>query len=73
MKHYFSIMFLFILCNTIADGQTNANIPGPQNVLVVYNSNSGISDSVKTYYQQARGIPGANVARLDDLTEESFS
>ncbi len=62
---YFSVLFL--LCFNIAEvqAQTYANIPGPENVLVVYNLNSSVSDSVANYYITARGIPAANVVGLD--------
>lgn len=39
---------LFFLCINFAEAQTNAGIPDASTVLVVYNGNSGISDSVKT-------------------------
>lgn len=41
----------------MTEAQTNANIPGPENVLVVYNINSSIEDSVMQYYVASRGIP----------------
>jgi len=69
-KICFFIVSLF-LCYNIAEAQTYANIPGPENVLVVYKVPTSsqdtlglISDSVKTYYVNARGIPTANVIGL---------
>lgn len=68
---YFSVLFL--LCFNIAEvqAQTYANIPGPENVLVVYklpdpnNPADTISRAIKNYYVTARGIPGVNVVGLD--------
>lgn len=57
MKHLIITCLLFLLCFNLAEAQTNANIPGPENVLVVYNLNSGVSDSVMQYYINARNIP----------------
>lgn len=67
MKHIILSYFFFLLCyHNIADGQTNANIPGPENVLVVYNRNVALSDSIMHYYVNARGIPyPTNVVELD--------
>ena len=57
-KLYFFIVSLF-LCYNIAEAQTPtyASVPGPENVLVVYNSLSDTSKLVKYYYVNARGIP----------------
>lgn len=57
MKHLIITCLLFLLCYNLAEAQTNANISGPENVLVVYNLNSGVSDSVMQYYINARNIP----------------
>lgn len=67
MKKFLWIAVLFLQCFKIAEvqAQTYANIPGPENVLVVYNLNSSVSDSVANYYVTARGIPGTNVVGLD--------
>lgn len=67
MKKLLFPLVLFSLCVTITKAQTNANVPGPENVLVVYNLNSSVSDSVKNYYLAARNIPGVNVVELDSL------
>jgi hypothetical protein len=56
-------LFLF-LCYNLAEAQTNANIPGPENVLVVYNENSDTSVMIKDYYVEARGIPSSNIFPL---------
>ena len=61
MKQFLLFSILYFLCYTLAEAQTYANIPGPENVLLVYNLNSGISDSVKIYYRDARGIPASNI------------
>lgn len=76
MKHFYVSCFLFFLCSTIADAQNYMNIPGPENVLVVYKApvvNDSVSYKVMEYYKTARGIPEANIVGLDDLTEESYS
>ena len=64
MKHILLLCFFFLLCYNVIEAQTYANIPGPENVLVVYKVPTSfqdtlgrISDSVKTYYVNARGIP----------------
>ncbi len=64
MKHLIFPCFVFLLCFNLAEAQTNANIPSPANVLVVYNSNSGVSDSVKNYYRDACNIPNSNIVPL---------
>ena len=72
MKHFlFSILFLF-LCFNVAEAQTPPNIPGPENVLVVYkvpvdttDSLGMISVAIKNYYVNARNIPGSNVLGLE--------
>lgn len=71
MKHFFVFCFFFFLCYyNIADGQTNANIPGPENVLVVYrapeNESDTLSQAIMEYYVNVRGIPiSTNVLPLD--------
>lgn len=65
MKHFFLFCFFFLLCFSIAEAQTNANIPSPENVLVVYNANSDTSEMIMEYYVEARGIPSPlNVLQL---------
>lgn len=36
MKHFIVFCYSFLLCFNMAEAQTNANIAGPENVLVVY-------------------------------------
>lgn len=65
MRHILILaLFVLIYCS-IAEAQTYANAPGPENVLVVWNSNSLVSDSVKNYYRDARGIPSSNIVPLN--------
>ena len=80
MKHFlFSVIFIF-LCLNLAEAQTNANISGPENVLVVYKQPSSptdtlgwISDSIKNYYQNARGIPEINIVPLNSLISHNIT
>ena len=66
MKNFLYLCLFFLLCYNIAEAQTNVNIPGPENVLVVYNKNVALSDSIMHYYVNARGIPyPSNVVELD--------
>lgn len=48
-------------------GQTNYN-----DVLVVVNSNSPISDQVGTYFASSRNIPASNIARVSVSTNEEI-
>lgn len=64
MKSFFIISFLFLLCAISLNSQTNANIPGPENVLVVFNANNQTSIDIKDYYQNARYIPESNLVPL---------
>jgi hypothetical protein len=57
MKSFFIISFFILFCAISLKAQTNANIPGPENVLVVYNANSDTSEMIMEYYVEARGIP----------------
>jgi len=59
MKHLFFLSLFLFLCSIIAEAQTNENIPGPENVLVVYNENSDTSEMIMEYYVNARGIPSS--------------
>lgn len=80
MKHFlFSVIFIF-LCLNQAEAQTNANISGPENVLVVYKQPSSptdtlgwISDSIKNYYQNSRGIPEINIVPLNNLISHNIT
>jgi hypothetical protein len=71
MKNFLYLCLFFLLCYNIAEAQTNVNIPGPENVLVVYNKNVALSDSIKNYYKNARNIPESNIVELTlpDSTE----
>jgi uncharacterized protein (TIGR03790 family) len=60
MRNCFFFLFLSFLCISNTKAQTNANVAGPENVLVVYKNNSGISDSIMQYYTNARDIPASN-------------
>ena len=67
MKYFFILCFFFLLCYNVTEAQTYANIPGPENVLVVYkkpvdqfDTLGNISQAVMNYYVNARGIPGVN-------------
>lgn len=65
MRQFLFVTVLSLLCFEIADvlAQTNATIPGPENVLVVYrlpdpnDQADTISRAIKDYYVNARGIP----------------
>ena len=57
MRHILSSLLILLFGYTLIQAQTNANIAGPENVLVVYNSNSSIQDSVMQSYITARNIP----------------
>ena len=69
MKSFFFISFLFLIYVISLKAQTNTNIPGPENVLVVYNSNSSISYLIKEYYKTARNIPTSNIFGLNRLID----
>ncbi|NCQ18358.1 MAG: hypothetical protein COZ80_00650 [Ignavibacteria bacterium CG_4_8_14_3_um_filter_37_9] len=68
MKHVLLFCFFFFLCLNIVEAQTNANIAGTENVLVVYrgpvNESDTISQGVKNYYQNAHNIPNKNIVGL---------
>jgi len=69
MKNLLHFCFFFFLCYNIAIAQTPtfADPPRPEHVLVVYNSNSTLSDSVMQYYKGARQIPNSNIVELTEL------
>jgi hypothetical protein len=69
MKTLITFFFLFVLNNNtiLSQEPTDAGIPDANHVLVVYNSNSLVSDSVMQYYVAARGIPVSNICPLDSL------
>lgn len=70
MKKLLFSLVLFLLCVTIAEAQTYANAPGPENVLVVYklpdpnNPTDTISRAIMDYYTTARNIPAVNVVGI---------
>lgn len=62
---HFFILSLFLFAVQIqAQIPTDAGIPDANQVLVVYNSNSLVSDSVMQYYVDARNIPSSNIVPL---------
>ena len=73
MKHLFIISILFLMYFADLAAQTNANIPSPENVLVVYYRNSTASDSIKSYYQDKRDIPGVNICPLYNFPDTSIT
>lgn len=83
MKNFLFFALLLLFCNNFIEAQqipTNAGIPRPENVLVVYKVQSdpvdtlgAISDSVKEYYRLARGIPAVNICPLDSLTSQTYT
>jgi hypothetical protein len=63
----FLFLFPFLVLYTIsikAQTPTFADPPGPEHVLVVYNTQSDTSLLVANYYKDARNIPGINVVEL---------
>lgn len=70
---FFSIFFLIVVA-VHSQVPTDAGIPEANHVLVVYNGNSLVSDSVMQYYVAARGIPyPQNVVRLDSLINKDIT
>jgi len=63
MKLSLLSLVLIILYTVIIEAQepTYANVPGPENVLVVYNADSDTSILVKNYYRDSRNIPAVNI------------
>jgi len=62
---YIFLSFLsFLTVQSYSQEPTDAGIPDANHVLVVYNSNSSVSDSVKNYYRDARNIPASNIVPL---------
>jgi len=60
-------ILLIALIPSAGLGQTNYN-----DVLVVINSNSPISDSVGTYFASSRNVPTSNIARISVSTDEEI-
>lgn len=81
MKQFLLVIVLFIPCFMIGEvqAQTYANIPLPENVLVVYklpdpnNEADTLSRAVKDYYKTARGIPVSNIFGLDSLVSHNIT
>jgi len=80
MKQFIFITFIIFFCFNAVNAQTNANISGPENVLVVYrppidqNDSIGIvSQAIKNYYVNERGIPNSNVVPLNDLISHDIN
>lgn len=69
MKYFAAVFFTVLLCLNMTEAQTPtyAGLPGPENVLVVYNSLDQTSTDVKNYYQLKRGIPENNICPLISL------
>jgi len=60
------VFFLLIIINfntVFAQNPTFASEPTPENVLVVFNKNNAISDSIKNHYVLVRNIPDVNIVR----------
>ncbi len=72
MKQLLTIIIVIFFIGKLVQAQTYANIAGPENVLVVWNGNSEVSDSVQQYYVEQRNIPGSNVVRLDSLVSKNI-
>lgn len=64
MKKLLISLMLILSCCNVTEAQTYANIPGPENVLVVYKMYSDVSDSVMEYYVNVRNIPASNIVPL---------
>jgi uncharacterized protein (TIGR03790 family) len=61
MKRFIIISLFFLLFLNFSEAQTNANIAGPENVLIIYNKLDQTSTDIKDYYQNARNIPESNI------------
>jgi len=74
MRQFFVILFVFFLCYNLVEAQTPtfADLPGPEHVLVVYNGNSTLSDSVMQYYKDSRQIPSSNIVPLESLINDDI-
>lgn len=66
-KSFLSLVIALTTAATLAQAQTNYN-----DVLVVINTNSPVSDSIGTYFAQARNIPAVNVARIGVSANEEI-
>jgi len=61
------LLIIFYYSTIFAQSPTYATEPKPENILVVYNSQSDTSFQIMNYYKNARGIPGSNIVGLPDL------
>jgi uncharacterized protein (TIGR03790 family) len=80
MKHLLTFFLFLFLGALIAEAQTNANIAGPENVLVVYKQPFNdqdtvglVSEAIMEYYVSARGIPSSNICPLDGLISRDIT
>lgn len=73
MKRILFFLFIYFLCSLSTEAQTNTNIPGPENVLVVYNSQIDSSGIIANYYKNVRGIPTSNIVHLDNLSDANIT
>ena len=70
MKQFLLFVLFLFLCNQLTEAQqtpTFADPPGPEHVLVVYNTQSDTSGYVKDYYMDVRNIPEINELGLENL------
>jgi uncharacterized protein (TIGR03790 family) len=58
-------LFAFGACVLLARGHGAANIPLNERVMVVYNAAGDDSHRVAKYYMEKRGIPKANICKID--------
>jgi len=68
----FSVLALYIMSANAQQPPTYADPPGPENVLVVYNTLSDTSELIKNYYITARNIPAVNVVGLGSLFDHDI-
>ena len=71
MKTLNTITMIFILSANLS-AQTTDEIPGPERVLVVFNENSEVSDSIRKHYVRVRGIPESNVKGINITDPSSY-
>lgn len=57
---------------TVGLGSVAAHAQGPENVLVVTNSESGVSEKIGEYYMQRRAIPKANLCQINSAPDEEI-
>jgi len=82
MKLLFFFLLTFLLITVVSElkAQTYADLPGPENVLVVYKQPVDdqdtlglISEAVKDYYKTARNIPVSNILGLNSLISHNIN